>query len=95
MSDEDLKKAEKMTYAILDSIDLIPYIKRHIDEDIYGLMDELSDDYDTSPEANNKLLEGCLFNVIGSEEFIEYLEKRYNGQFSIHEIITKHICFKD
>lgn len=46
MSNEDWKKAEELTYSILDSIDLVPYIKKHNKEDIYGLIDELENAFE-------------------------------------------------
>ena len=95
MSNEDWKKAEELTYSILDSIDLVPYLKRHNNEDIYGLIDELEDEYDESPEVSNELLQGCLFNVIGEEEFIDYLEKRYKRKFSTYEVCIRHIIFEE
>ena len=95
MSNEDWKKAEELTYSILDSIDLVPYIKKHNNEDIYGLIDELEDEYDESPEVCNELMQGCLFNVIGPEEFIDYLEKRYEGKFKTYEVTIRNIIFKE
>ena len=95
MSNEDWKKAEELTYSILDSIDLIPYIKNQVNENIRELMYELEDEYYESPVVCNKLLEGSLFNVIGECEFIEYLEKRYEGKFSTYEVIKRNIIFND
>ena len=95
MSNEDWKKAEELTYSILDSIYLVPYIMKHKNEDIYGLIDELEDEYDESPEVSNELLQGCLFNVIGPEEFIDYLEKRYEGKFRTYEVTIRNIIFKE
>ena len=95
MSNEDWKKAEELTYKILDSIDLVPYLKRYNNEDIYGLIDELEDKYGESPEVCNELMQGCLFNVIGPEEFIDYLEKRYDPKFSTYEVIQQKIIFNE
>ena len=93
MSNEDWKKAEELTYSILDSIDLVPYIKKH--KNIHALINELENEYDESPEVSNKLLQGCLFNVIGPEEFIDYLEKRYEGKFTTYEVTIRNIIFKE
>ena len=93
MSNEDWKKAEELTYSILDSIDLVPYIKKH--KNIGGLINELENEYDESPEVSNELLQGCLFNVIGPEEFIDYLEKRYEGKFTTYEVTIRNIIFKE
>ena len=95
MSNEDWKKAEELTYSILDSIDLVPYIKKHNNENIYGLINELEDEYDESPAVCNKLMQGYLFNVIGPEEFIDYLEKRYEGKFTTYEVTIRNIIFKE
>jgi len=95
MSNEDWKKAEELTYSILDSIDLVPYIKKHNNENIYGLIDELENEYDNSDQTDNELMQGCLFNVIGPEEFIDYLEKRYEGKFTTYEVIKRNIIFKE
>ena len=56
---------------------------------------ELEDEYDESPEVSNELLQGCLFNVIGEEEFIDYLEKRYKRKFSTYEVCIRHIIFEE
>ena len=95
MSNEDWKKAEELTYKILDSIDLVPYIKKWVDDDVRCLMDELEDEYDESPAVCNKLMQGYLFNVIGPEEFIDYLEKRYEGKFTTYEVTIRNIRFKE
>ena len=95
MSNEDWKKAEELTYSILDSIDLIPYIKKHDNEDVYSLIWELECEYGNSEQTNNESLEGCLFNVIGECEFIDYLEKRYGPKFSTYEVIQHKIIFNE
>ena len=95
MSNEDWKKAEELTYSILDSIDLVPYIKGHVNKDIHYLMHDLELEYDNSEQTNNELLQGCLFNVIGPEEFIDYLEKRYEGKFTTYEVIKRNIILKE
>ena len=95
MSNEDWKKAEELTYKILDSIDLVPYIKKWVDDDVRCLIDELELEYDNSEQTDNELLQGCLFNVIGPEEFIDYLEKRYEGKFTTYEVTIRNIRFKE
>ena len=95
MSNEDWKKAEELTYSILDSIDLVPYIKKYINDDVHCLIDELELEYDNTKQTDNELLQGCLFNVVGPEEFIDYLEKRYEGKFTTYETCNQYIVFDE
>lgn len=95
MSSEDWKKAEELTYSILDSIDLVPHIKKYVDDDVRCLMDELELEYGDSEQTDNELMQGFLFNVIGPEEFIDYLEKRYEGKFTTYEMTIRNIIFKE
>lgn len=69
----------------LDSIDLVPFFEKHEGERLDDLIIELKDIYDGTELTNNEYLEGCIFNQMPYEEFIEYLVKRYGEKYVFPE----------
>lgn len=85
MNKEETREAVKNVYSFLDKIDLRPYIKEYKSKNIIEMMDRLEelyfyrDDYSLS-----------LFDAVSVDEFIIYLENRYDTDFSVEtEVIYK------
>ena len=81
------------TFELLDTVDIEKLIfkecqTREIETcDLMGkLEDILEDDVKKYPE-----LEGFLFDCVSECEFIEYIEKKYNGTLSNREVIKNYI----
>lgn len=82
----DWDKAEKYNYNILDKINLKPYLAKW--KSINDIMEEIEDDaFSEAFEADvrialeDPIMQGDIFNWISAEEFMDYLEKRYNTKF--------------
>ena len=73
-------RALKQTERFLDSIEIDKYIKKH--RDISDIMDKIEEDYGYSLE-DNPIFEGCVFNWMSQEEFVDYLT---NKGYHIREI---------
>ena len=73
----------ELQYKILDQFDFIPYLELY--DDIDDLM------YNFEYECDLILLppefEQCVFNFINTEEFVDYLTKRY-PQYNFLEVTT-------
>lgn len=81
------------TFELLDTVDIKELIfnerqDREIESyDLMGkLEDILEDDVKKYPE-----LEDFLFDCVSECEFIEYIEKKYNGTLSNREVIKNYI----
>lgn len=81
----DWKEELEKEKAYLDTIDLVPFLRRS--ETVTDLMNILEMEVD---HPDNRLF---LFDVMNQEEFIEYLRKRYNDSFYFdeHEIVVTYI----
>lgn len=69
----------------LDKIDFAKYFKEHEGVRFEDLISIIEKDYDNTDLSNNDILCGFIFNWIGYEELIEYLESRYEGRLWIYE----------
>lgn len=81
----DWKEELEKEKAYLDTIDLVPFLRRA--ETVTDLMNILELEVD---HPDNRLF---LFDVMDQEEFIEYLRTRYNDSFYFdeQEIVTTYI----
>jgi hypothetical protein len=75
------KEEQQRTYNFLDKYDLTEYINRFKGKPVYDLMECLEDELDHKIEFPT-----YLFNVINSDEFSEYLQKKYRTV--IYEVLT-------
>ena len=89
----DYKKSMARTVELLDTVDIEKLIFKECQAreiETYDLMDKLEyileDEVIKYPELN-----GCLFDCVSECEFIEYIEKRYNGTLSNREVIKNYI----
>lgn len=89
MEKDMYKKSMERTFALLDTVDIASIFKGGREIEVYDLMgkleDVLEDEVGKYPE-----LEGFLFDYVSTEEFIEYLEKRY-GNLCNREVIKNYI----
>lgn len=69
---KEIKERINLEKTFLDTIDLLPYLKK--DKDILDAMDEIEADYGEGAIYKE---EPYLFNYMNCDEFIEYLRKRY------------------
>lgn len=85
MNKEETREAVKNVYSFLDKIDLRPYIKEYKSKNIIEMMDRLEELY--FYRDNYSL---SLFDAVSVDEFIIYLENRYDTDFSVEtEVIYK------
>ena len=89
---DEVEQAMEYTYNALDTIDFLPFIKKHRGGTLINLRLELEEKYDGTEFTNNPAMEGYLFNWLTDEEFMEYLEKRYPKDFRCREVSTFYIC---
>lgn len=82
---EEYTKMLKEEYDFLDSIFLDKYIKDGIN--IYDIKDAIEKDY------AKKRPENVVFNYMGTDEFLDYLTKRYN--LTYREEINYYIYHKE
>ncbi len=82
-----LKEMIKETERILDTIDIVSYM-RH-DDTLEQLMIRLESAYAKVGKIQEPPFEGYLFNWMGVEEFNDYLKARYNNQFISTEVIMR------
>lgn len=94
MTDEDREywneywhKIEKQEYEFLDSKDLLPYIDK--EKDIYDIICDIENAFEDEYLSEHENDE-CLFNMISSDEFADYICKRYN--FKLREEIKLFFC---
>jgi len=77
---------EKYNYNLLDKIDLKPYLKKWAS--IYDVIDSIEDDIscgvfeaDIMAALDDPIMKREIFNYIGPDEFMDYLNKRYGTIF--------------
>lgn len=88
----DWDYASKVQKETLDKIDFLPYIEKYKGKKLRDLMSAVEDDYDDTELTNNEVLEGYTFNWFDESEIIDYLEKRYPGEFRAQEVSYNVIC---
>ena len=85
-----IEELMRLTFEILDKIDVLSLIEEDKEIEVRGFMDKLSTllkpEVDKYPE-----LEGCLFNMVSSVDFIDYLKKRYKEKLYDREKIIYYI----
>ena len=81
-----MNNAEQYNYNLLDKIDLKPYLAKWAS--VYDIMDSIEDDVyskifdaDVMAALDDPIMKHEIFNYIGSEEFMDYLNKRYGTKF--------------
>jgi len=81
MTEEDRKywnnfwnKIAQQEYEFLDSKDLLPYINK--DKDIYDIVCDIENAFEDEYLSKHENDE-CLFNMISSDEFVNYICNRY------------------
>ena len=85
MNKKETNEAVKNVYSFLDKIDLKPYINDYKSKNIVEMMDRLEELY--FYRDNYSL---SLFDTVSVDEFIIYLENRYDTDFSVEtEVIYK------
>lgn len=80
MKQDDWKKLQEQEYAFLDTLDLRHLIYEMKDESVYEIISKIEDLYEDDYLKSNPCDE-MLFNVISSDEFIEYINKRYGIRY--------------
>lgn len=78
---ESLNIALQNIFVFLDTIDLTSSIDKYKGKDIGELMEYLSSKYEYKDEYSES-----LFDVVAEEEFVEYLNNKYN--LNIRESVT-------
>ena len=86
MTLEEYRREKKESEEFLDKIDIEKYFKDY--KDVSDIMNEIEDDYNKSCPS------GCVFNVINTLEFIDYLTKRYPN-YSFKEVTNYYVIKLD
>ncbi len=68
-----VKKAINNVTNYLDTINLLPYLKEFKNKTVRDMMDKLEENISYKDEYSV-----TLFDCIGEDEFVDYLNKRYN-----------------
>lgn len=91
MGETEINYVEE-TYKLLDTIDFLPFIKKHKGDTLSNLTFELEQKYDGTEFTQNDIMEGFIFNWLTETELAEYLEKRYPNDFRYREVTTLYVC---
>lgn len=70
---EQVDEALQLAFKYLDTIDLSPYLKRFKRKTIRDLINILDQDYPYDDKYSE-----CLFDCITEDEFVQYLNQKYN-----------------
>lgn len=89
MNMDELEKSMSTTFRLLDTIDILGLISEGGIE-VYNLMNKLEDHLKNELDKYEEL-EGCLFNAVNEDEFIEYLDKRYPKKIKNREIYKNYL----
>ena len=84
-----LEKSMSTTFRLLDIVDILGLIGGG-EIEVYDLMEKLENHLKNEVDKYEEL-EGCLFDAVSKEEFIEYLEKRYPKKICNREIIKNYL----
>lgn len=76
----------KRQYEVLDQYDFTPYLEIYDDLDLLMFNFEYECNIDNLPEDFQK----CVFNYCSTEDFVEYLRKRY-PKYEVNEVIKYEI----
>lgn len=87
--EDELEKSMSTTFRLLDTVDILLLIGEG-EIEVYNLMEKLKDHLKNEVDKYEEL-EGCLFNAVNEEEFIEYLDKRYPKRIRNREIIKNYL----
>ena len=93
MNWEEAKEATRKSLEVLDTIDFIPFLKLCDGSEIDILREKLSNKYNHTELTNNEFMRGYLLNVIGDNDLITYLRKRYDD-ITIYEDTCYTIRYK-
>jgi hypothetical protein len=80
MKQDEWKKLQEQEYTFLDTLDLRQIICEMKDESVHEIISKIEDLYEEDYLKNNPDDE-MLFNVISSDEFVEYINKRYGIRY--------------
>ena len=83
---DKIEEVIRKTEEFLDTIDVKKYLQE--DKDLYDVMDEIEEDYGKTLE-DNPVFEGYVFNWMSSDEFGDYITKRYGIRIR-EEVITTY-----
>ncbi len=90
MGETEINYVEE-TYKLLDTIDFLPFIKKHKGDKFSDFTSELEQKYDGTEFTHNYIMEGYIFNWLSDIELAEYLEKRYPNDFRYTEVTVLYI----
>lgn len=82
---DECKIAIANVFSFLDTIDLQPYIEKYKNKEVYDLEDELERIYEYKDEYSE-----TLFDCVATDEFCDYLNKRYGKYTASEETVTKY-----
>lgn len=87
MDKKEMEVGEKLTYEILDKIDIETICHANRCRKIGELMNVIEKDNGTEALLENEpIFGGYLFNFINVEDFIEYLKKRYGEGIKVFPV---------
>lgn len=89
MNECDIEKSMTTTFRLLDTVDILELIGEG-EIEVYNLMNKLEENLKNEVDKHEEL-EGCLFDAVNEEEFIEYLEKRYPKKIRNREIYKNYL----
>ena len=83
---EEVDKAINNVFNYLNTIDLLPYLKEFKYKDVHDMMDKLEEDYSYNDEYSE-----TLFDAMGEDEFVDYLNSKYNLNIREHTVSYYYI----
>lgn len=97
MTLKEWKALEEISYKFYDTIDIKQFFPKGMRRfKVREVMDAIEDEYDcTHSDLIPPELYGHAFDVIGEEEFAEYLKKRYNVELDWRIIEYYDVILKD
>jgi|GEM_PF-4173444 len=73
MNSKDIDKALSNVWHYLDTIDLMPYLKKFENKELHNLIENLNKTFPYKDEWSE-----ILFDAVGEDEFMDYLNEKYN-----------------
>lgn len=70
---EQVDESLKLVFKYLDTIDLLPYLKKFKRKTVRDMIEELDQKYPYIDKYSKSLFDG-----VAEDEFVEYLNQRYN-----------------
>lgn len=80
MKQDEWKKLQEREFAFLDTLDLRQVIYEMKDGSVHDIISKIEDLYEEDYLKSNSEDE-MLFNVISSDDFVEYINKRYGIRY--------------